>query len=84
MVMLTLQFCCSARCVAARLTGDIGALVTVSDFCSGRIEISIFIRWRTLGVLLTMLLVIFTSCIGVSLVKTGHEELYADAGEAGA
>ncbi len=34
------------------------------------IEISLFIQVaHVLGVLLTMLLVIFTSCIGVSLVK---------------
>ena len=34
------------------------------------IEISLFIQVaHVMGVLLTMLLVIFTSCIGVSLVK---------------
>ena len=35
-----------------------------------------------MGVLMTMLLVIFTSCIGISLVKTRDEKLYADAAEA--
>ena len=41
-------------------------------FLLARIEITLFIQVaHVLGVLLTMVLVIFTSCIGVSLVKTG-------------
>lgn len=70
-VRQTIPFCCLARSEAALLTGDIGALDTVRDFfVLAWIEISIFIQVaHALGVLLTMLLVIFTSCIGVSLVK---------------
>ena len=61
------------RPVAAALLpmGEPGALVTATaDISAGLHEISIFIKVAAvLGVAVTLLLVVFSSCVGISLVR---------------